>query len=178
MAYPSTNSILPYFLGKGHVYEILLGGGIPYAIIRTTLVSGEGELLLNKIAWAQRRLPFFSVFGNGGYPVQPVYTEDLAAQVVAADSLKDSFVADAPGPETFTFEALLDLLASAIVAGVRLVHTPPAVGFALTQLVGIGLRDLVLTRDVHGGGVANVQRCPHGANQVRLLATRQIGSSW
>ena len=46
------------------------------------------------------------------------------------------------------------------------------------RMVQRRIRDLVLTRDVNGGGVANVQRCPHGANQVRLLATRQIGSSW
>ena len=43
-------------------------------------------------------------------------------------------VVDAAGPETFTFEELLWLLASAVGALVRLVHTPASLGLALTQM--------------------------------------------
>ena len=46
------------------------------------------------------------------HPVQPVYVEDLAAQAVEAGSQSESSVADAAGPDTFSFEALLRLLAS------------------------------------------------------------------
>ena len=52
-----------------------------------------------------------------------------------------------PGRETFTFEELLRLLAQTVGAKVRLVHTPPSLGFAMTRLVGLLLRDVVLTRD-------------------------------
>ena len=79
-----------------------MGMGIPYAIIRPTLVFGEGDLLLNNMAWALRHFPVFPVFGNGDYPVQPIYAEDLAAQAVDAGSGHDSFIADAVGPDTFT----------------------------------------------------------------------------
>ena len=78
--------------------------GIPYAIIRPTLVFGEGDLLLNNMAWALRRFPVFPIFGNGEYQVQPMYAGDLAAQPVAAGSRNNSFVADATGPDTFTFD--------------------------------------------------------------------------
>ena len=108
---------------------------------------GEGDLLLNNMAWALRRFPVFPVSGNGDYKVQPIYAEDLAAQAVDAGSLWDSCVADAAGPDTFTFEELLRVLASAVNARVRLVHTPPAVGYATICLVGLLLRDVVLTRD-------------------------------
>ena len=43
---------------------------------------------------------------------------------VDAGSRKDSFVADAAGPDTFTVEELLRLLASAVGARARLVHSP------------------------------------------------------
>ena len=86
--------------------------GIPCAIIRSTLVVGEGDLLLNNMAWALRRFPVFPVIGDGGYRVQPIYAEDLAGQAVASGSLSENTVADATGPETFTFEELLRLLAS------------------------------------------------------------------
>ena len=64
------------------------------------------------MAWALRRFPVFPVYGSGDYPVQPVYVEDLAAQAVEAGSLSESSVADAAGPDTLSFEALLRLLAS------------------------------------------------------------------
>ena len=38
--------------------------GLSYSIIRPTLVFGEGDLLLNNMAWALRRFP---VFGKGDY---------------------------------------------------------------------------------------------------------------
>ena len=88
----------------------------------------------------------FPVYGNGDYWVQPVYAGDLAAQAVGAESRVDSLVA-AAGPETFTFEELLRLLAEAVGARVRFVCTPPSLGFGLTKLVGLLLRDVGLTRD-------------------------------
>ncbi len=72
-----------------------------------------------------------------------------------AGSHKDSFVA-AAGPETFSFEELLGLLASAVGSRVPLVHTPPSLGFGLTRLVGLLLRDVVLTRDEVEGLMAGL----------------------
>ena len=73
-----------------------------------------------------------------------------------AGSQSESSVADAAGPDTFSFEELLRLLACAI--GVRrwLVHTPPSVGLALTRLVGFLMRDVALTRDEVDGLMAGM----------------------
>ena len=105
------------------------------------------RLLLNNMAWALRRFPVFPVYGNGDYPVQPVYVEDLAAQAVEAASQSESSVADAAGPDTLSFEALLRLLASSMDVRRWFPHTPPRVGLALTGLVGLLMRDMALTRD-------------------------------
>ena len=143
----SSGSGLPYFRGKAQVEDMLKGLGVPYAIIRPTLVFGKGDLLLNNMAWALRRFPVFPVYGSGDYPVQPVYVEDLAAEAVEAGSQGENSVTDAAGPDTFSFEALLRLLASSM--GVRrwFPHTPPRVGLALTGLVGLLMRDMALTHD-------------------------------
>ena len=85
----------------------MIGIGILCAIIRPTLVIGEGDLLLNNMSWALRRFP---VFGRGDYQVQSIYAEDLVAQAVDAGSRTDSSVVDAAGPETFTFADLLWML--------------------------------------------------------------------
>ena len=156
VANASSESRLPYFRGKGQVEQILKGTGVPCTIIRPTLVFGEGDLLLNNMAWALRRFPVFPVFGRGDYKVQPIYAGDLAAQAVDAGSESENLVADAAGPDTLTFEELLRLLASAVGARVRLVHTPPSLGFALTRLVGLILRDVELSRDEVDGLMAGV----------------------
>ena len=152
----SPDSGLPYFKGKAQVEDMLMGLGIPYAIIRPTLVFGVGDLLLNNMAWALRCFPVFPVYGNGDYPVQPVYVEDLAAQAVEAGAQNENSVADAAGPDTFSFEALLRLLASSMGVRRRFLHTPPRVGLALTGLVGLLMRDMALTRDEVDGLMAGL----------------------
>ena len=121
------------------------------------------------MAWALRRFPVFPVFGRGDYPVQPVYAEDLAGQAVAAGSQNENTIAAAAGLDTFTFEELLRLLAKAVNARVRLVHTPPPLGFALTRLAGLMLRDVVLTRgEVEGlmAGLLTSHEAPTGTTSL------------
>ena len=143
----SLESRLPYIRAKAQVEEMLQRLGVPHAIIRPTLIFGDGDLLINNMAWALRRFPFFPVFGDGGYPVQPVHAEDVAAQAVEAGSQDGDSIADAAGPETFRYEALVRLVASAVGVRSRLLHTPPSIGLVLTRLVGVMVRDVVLTRD-------------------------------
>ncbi len=165
----SSESGLPYFRGKAQVEDMLAGLGIPYAVIRPTLVFGVGDLLLNNMAWALRRFPVFPVYGNGDYPVQPVYVEDVAAQAVEAGAQSENSVADAAGPDTISFEALLRLLASSMGGRRWFLHTPPRVGLALTGLVGLLMRDMALTRDeVVGlmGGLLTSDEPPTGTTRV------------
>ena len=113
--------------------------------------------------------PGFPCIRAGDYQVQPVYAEDLAAQAVAAGCLSENFVADAAGPDTFTFKELLRLLASAVGARVRLVHTPPFLGLAATRLAGLLLRDVVLSRDEVDGlltGLLTSRSAPTGATRL------------
>ena len=165
----SSGSRLPYFRGKGQVEELLKGLGVPYAIIRPTLTFGAGDLLLNNMAWALRRYPFFPICGNGNYPVQPIYAGDLADQAVAAASQAGNSVSDAAGPDTLSFEALLRLIASSMGAPCRLVHTPPSLGLTLTRLVGLMMRDVVLTRDEVDGlmaGLLTSEAAPTGTTAL------------
>ena len=144
---PSHSPGLPYFSGKRRVEEVLKGSGVSYAIIRPTLTFGDGDILMNNMAWALRRFPFFPICGDGTYPVQPIYVGDLAAKAVDAARQDGNSVTDSAGPEILSFEDLLRLLASAMGVRCRLVHTPPSLGLNLTRLIGLIKRDVVLTRD-------------------------------
>ena len=79
--------------------------------------------------------------------------------MLASGCQSQNIIADAAGPDTFTCEDLFRFLASAVGARVRLVHTPPTLGFALTRLVGLLLRDVVLSRDEVDGLMAGLLTC-------------------
>ena len=174
----SLESPLPYIRAKAQVEEILKGLGVPYAIIRPTLIFGAGDLLLNNMAWALRHFPVFPVFGNGDYPVQPVYAEDLAAQAVQAGSQAESSIADAAGPETFSYDELLRLVAAAVgLRGSVGAHAP--IGWPHPDKTG-RLDDARRCADSRRGGrvdgwPVHVRRRADGHDQTERLAPRQPG---
>ncbi len=153
---PSTDSPLPYFRGKALVEQAIRDSGISYAIVRPALVFGEGDILLNNIAWALRKFPVFPVAGDGQYRVQPVYVADLADLAVAAAAAPENTVFDAVGPEAYTFDEFVRLVANKIGSHRRLVHVPPAVALALARGIGWAVRDVTLTREEIAGLAANL----------------------
>ena len=158
----SESSALPYYVGKARQERALIDSGLPYAIVRPTLVFGREDILVNNIAWLMRKFPVFPIFGTGEYRVQPVYVGDLAAIAVASAGEAESRALDAIGPETFSFEEMVRLIGAKIGRDVRLVHLPPAVGIFFGQIVGWWVRDVVLTMDEAKGLMESLVfgRCP------------------
>ena len=148
---PSLDSPYPYFKGKAEVEQVLKESGLSYAIIRPAFVFGEGDVLLNNIAWLLRRFPFFVVPGHGNYRMQPVHVEDVAQLAVDSAEPEEDLIIDAVGPETYTFNELARLLADAVGAKARVLHLPPRVALFLSGLIGRMLKDVVLTSDEVGG---------------------------
>jgi uncharacterized protein YbjT (DUF2867 family) len=143
----SVESDLPYYRGKALQEQALIDCGVSYSIVRPTLVFGREDILVNNIGWLMRKFPVFPIFGSGQYKVQPVFVEDLARIAVTSAREPGNVTLDAIGPETFTFEDLVRLIAAKIKPGVRLVHISPSLGILLGRLIGFGLGDVVLTRD-------------------------------
>jgi uncharacterized protein YbjT (DUF2867 family) len=141
------DSPLPYFRAKAEAEEAVRGCGLPYAIIRPTLIFGAGDILINNIAHLLRRFPFFAVFGAGDYRLQPVYVEDLADLAVELGTRADNLTIDAAGPETLTFEQLVRAIAGAVGREVRIVHLSPGLAFLLSRLVDWFVRDVLVTPD-------------------------------
>ena len=108
------------------------------------------------MVWGCGSFSVFPVSGRGDYPIQAINAEKLAARAVDAGCRSEDLVVDAAGPQTFTFEELLRLLVLAVGARVRLVHSPPSLGFTLTWLGGPLLRDVVLTKDEVDGLMAGL----------------------
>jgi len=152
----SAASPLPYFRGKGLIEDYLARSGLSYAIIRPAVIFGAEEILLNNIAWMLRRIPLFAIPGDGKYRMQPVFVEDLAKLAIDAAPRTDNLAIDAVGPETFTFNELVTLIAREVGSHTPLIHLPPAIALACARIVGRAMRDVTLTRDELRGLMGNL----------------------
>jgi nucleoside-diphosphate-sugar epimerase len=148
---PSLSSDLPYFRGKALVEDALAETGVPFGIVRPTVVFGDGDVLLNNIAWLLRHLPVFAVAGDGRYAVRPVHVDDVARLCVEAAAATGDVIVDAVGPETFTFDEMIVAIGDAIGHHPRLLHLPVPAVAGLARALGVGLRDELLTRDELSG---------------------------
>ena len=155
IAHPESSS-LPYFTGKARAEQLVVESSVPYGIVRPTVLFGGGGVLINNIAWLLRRLPVFAIAGSGDYRIRPVHVDDVAAIAVAAGRRDDSVVLDAVGPETYTFEELVGLIAATVGRRPVMVHVPPWVALALATVLGLLVRDVLVTGDELAGLVAEL----------------------
>ncbi len=147
-------SPLPYFQGKGLVEDYIRSSGLSYSIVRPTVIFGREDVLINNIAWFLRRFPVFLVAGSGDYPIQPVFVDDVARLAVESSRAADNVTLDAVSPEVFTFKELLNEVRRITGGRARLMHAPPSLAAAAARLMGLALRDVVLTRDEIDGLMA------------------------
>jgi uncharacterized protein YbjT (DUF2867 family) len=153
---PAKTSRLPYFRGKAILEETLINASLSHAIIRPTVIFGDEDILINNIAWLLRRFPVFPIFGTGNYMLQPIYVEDMADLVVQAGQHQENMLIDAVGPDIFTFEELVRLLADKLQRKVLITHVSPQLGFALGKLIEPLIGDVLITRDEIAGLMADL----------------------
>ena len=156
IANPSLDSHLPYYSGKARVEKAIIESGLSYAILRPTVIFGGEDILINNIAWFVRHMPFFAVPCSGQYQLQPIFVEDIAELAVNAGQHESNLAIDAVGPEVFSFDDLIRLIAVAVHSKTRLVHVRPGVALSILRLVEPFVGDVVLTREEIDGLMANL----------------------
>lgn len=164
------NSDLPYYRGKGLVEEALKGAGPSYAILGPTVFFGGHDILINNIAWMLRRFPLFAVFGDGRYPIQPMAVEDLADIAVAAGASDENSAQDCVGPEVYSYEDLVRLVAARLGRRVPIIHVGRSLGLALAAGLGLLTGDVVVTGEEIAGlsrGLLKSKRPPLGRRSFR-----------
>lgn len=153
---PSEDSPLEYFRGKARLERALRESGLSHSILRPAVLFGEGDILINNIAWMLRHMPFFGVFGDGQYRLQPIHVGDFAALATREANESGSRVIDAIGPETFTFRELVTNIAAAIGVHRRIVSVSPTFGYWIGRIAGAFLGDLMITREEIRGLMDNL----------------------
>ena len=156
IANPDKDSQFSYYRGKAVLEEAVMASGLDYAIIRPTVIFGSEDILINNITWLLRRFPVFVIAGSGDYRIQPIFVEDMAELAVQAGRNGKNAIFDAIGPEVFTFEELVRLLAKAVGSRSGIIHVPPGALLVASKLIGSMVGDVVLTREEIGGLMADL----------------------
>ncbi|MHB8881936.1 MAG: SDR family oxidoreductase [Thermodesulfovibrionales bacterium] len=153
---PSLQSGLEYFRGKAKIERLLADSGIPYAILRPALIFGVEDVTINNIAWFLRKFPVFGIFGDGSYKLQPIHVDDLARLAIEFGQKTGNVTVDAIGPETFTYQELVNEIQKALGVSRKIVSIPPAAGAMIGSVFGTLLGDVVITRDEIDGLMTNL----------------------
>jgi len=166
---PDIHSDLSYFKGKAELEQILQASGVSWCILRPAVLFGKEDVLINNIAWALRHLPVFGVYGKGDYRLQPIHVDDFAAAAVTEAVQSEHEIAEAIGPETFTYRELVQLIRDQLGLHRVIVSVPPALGFWASRFLGFFVGDTIITRDEIRGLMENrlyVNAPPLGATKL------------
>jgi nucleoside-diphosphate-sugar epimerase len=141
---PSEDSPLDYYAGKARTERAVRESGLAWAIIRPTLVFGQGDILINNIAWLLRRLPIFGVPGRGDYRLQPVAGEDVAEIATWAAEQTDNVIVDAAGPDTVYYSEMVESIAIAVGRHPRFVYLSRRMSLLAARMIGRAMKDVIL----------------------------------
>jgi NADH dehydrogenase len=151
ITHPSLDSPYPYFRGKARVEQILAELDVPHAIARPAMLFGGDGVLINNIAYLLRHWPVFAIGGRGDYRVRGIHVDDLARLCVDLGSRPDIDAApvtvDAVGPQRLPFRDLVHAIRRAVGSRSLVLPVPGPVLLGLSRLVGLVLRDELLTAE-------------------------------
>jgi len=117
----------PYHRTKWQAEELVRGSGLPHVIFRPSIISGPESPPIRTLARLHRWSPVVPVFGDGHFPTQPVWIEDVAlAFALAAERPAISGALELGGPHVLTYEEFLLAIGRATGRPRPLVHVPLA----------------------------------------------------
>ena len=102
-----------------------------HAVFRPSIINGPENVPIRTIARLHRWSPVVPVFGDGRFPTQPVWVEDVAlAFVLAVEQPALTGAFELGGPEVLTYEEFLLAIGRAARHPRPLVHLPLALARA------------------------------------------------
>lgn len=118
-------SATAYHRTKWQGEEVVRASGLPYVIVRPSVVAGPGNAALGMMVNMIRFSPLLPVIGDGRYEMQPLWIGDVAevfALALERPDLRGSF--DIGGAERLTYHQVLDHLEAALGVQRRRVSVP------------------------------------------------------
>jgi NADH dehydrogenase len=124
----TSDPAVPYLYSRWMAEEEVSRSGLAQTIIRFSIGFGEGDEFFNQLAALVKLFPLVPVVGDGKAVFQPIAVEDVARCMV--ESMKrDDLVGktiDIGGPQYFTYDEMMDLIAETLDVKIAKAHVPVA----------------------------------------------------
>lgn len=120
------NAKSEYHRTKWEAEELVKASGLPYTILRPSLIYGAGDQFTIRMSEMIRLSPVLPVIGSGRSKVQPIFIDDVAACIVKAVT-SDAFLGrtlEIGGPDQLTYEEVTRAIAEAMGIRRPTVHMP------------------------------------------------------
>jgi len=138
-----------YHRTKWDAEELVRASGIPYTVLRPSLIYGSGDLFTLRISKMIRRWQVLPIIGSGKSKVQPLFIEDeieCIRKIVTSDSyLNETY--EIGGPGQLTYEEITRGIAEAMGVRRPMVHLPLFFMKPLARVMEAVLRKPPITTD-------------------------------
>lgn len=115
-------------------------GGIPFVIMRPSIICGREDEFVNMFARIIRQTwfsPVFYVIGPGDVKMQPIYVEDVAhcfARAAVSKDIKNKTY-DLGGPEQLTMDEIFDTIFKVMGVRKKKIHVPAKVAWPVAYIM-------------------------------------------
>lgn len=115
----------PYHRTKAAGEAVIRATPVPHVILRPTLIVGPESVPLTMLARLHRVLPAVPVFGDGHFPLQPIWIGDVAAAFTrAAEGAVPQGTFEIGGPDRVTYAEFVRAIGRSIGRPRPLLHVP------------------------------------------------------
>jgi len=115
-----------YMQAKWEAEKAVKSSDFDWTIFRPSVIFGPGDGFINPLAGVVRSFPIIPVVGDGQTKFQPLSVNDVADAYVAAvdDPSTAGMTIELGGPDTLTYEQMLEIIAIKLGKKKRKVHMP------------------------------------------------------
>ena len=115
-----------YHRTKWDAEELVRKSGIPFTILRPSLIYGPGDGFTSRLSEVLRRAPVMPVIGSGKSRVQPIYIDDVVSCMIKAltDNAFLNEIYEIGGPQQLTYEEVMVEIAKGLGLKRPAVHLP------------------------------------------------------
>ncbi len=127
----------PYLQSKWRGEQAVIQSGVPYTILRGSIIFGEGDEFINTLGGLVRVFPLVPVIGGGNVRFQAIHVEDVAysiAKTLEMDETKNRVI-EIGGPEHITYDGILDTIAETYGCKRWKLHLPIGLMWPVVKLM-------------------------------------------
>ena len=149
------NPDFPYLQSKWQGEQAVIGSGIPYTIIRPSIVFGRGDEFINSLAALVRLFPLVPVIASGRNRLQPIWVDDLAQCIALSLSRHDlhGHILELGGPEQLSYNQIVAEVARAMGKRRLRLHVPMWI-----MRINVAIMQLLMSRPPINSEMLNMMR--------------------